>query len=151
MIREIQTIENIRHRNLVKVEDYWLRKDYGLILYRKCIYDSKGKESDVYSYGVVLLELITRRKPSDSSFMEEVDIVGWVRSLWSETQDITAIVDSSLMEETVDSNVAEQIIGVLLIALRCTEKEPSSRPTMRDVVKQLLDVNPPQRKRYSMV
>ncbi|KAF2301609.1 hypothetical protein GH714_028226 [Hevea brasiliensis] len=111
---------------------------------------ARGKESDVY-YGVVLLELITRRKPSDSSFMEEVDIVGWVRSLWSETQDITAIVDSSLMEETVDSNVAEQIIGVLLIALRCTEKEPSSRPTMRDVVKQLLDVNPPQRKRYSMV
>ncbi|KAF2301607.1 hypothetical protein GH714_028177 [Hevea brasiliensis] len=162
MIREIQFIENVRHRNLVKVEDYWFRKDYGLILYslvrwfilaltENAYMTVRGKESDVYSYGVVLLELMTKRKPSDSSFMEEVDIVGWVRSIWSETQDISAIVDSSLMEETVDSNIAEQIIGVLLIALRCTEKEPSSRPTMRDVVKQLQDVNPPQNSRYSKV
>lgn len=112
---------------------------------------ARGMESDVYSYGVVLLELITRRKPSDSSFMEEIDIVGWVRSTWSKTQDINAVVDSSLMEDTLDSNIAEQISGVLLIALRCTEKEPSSRPTMRDVVKQLLDVNPPQRSKCNKV
>lgn len=59
---------------------------------------ARGMESDVYSYGVVLLELITRRKPSDSSFMEEIDIVGWVRSTWSKTQDINAVVDSSLVQ-----------------------------------------------------
>ena len=34
MIREIETLGNIMHRNLVKLEDCWLRKDYGLILYR---------------------------------------------------------------------------------------------------------------------
>ena len=33
MVREIETIGSVRHRNLVKLEDFWLRKDYGLILY----------------------------------------------------------------------------------------------------------------------
>lgn len=44
MVREIQIIENIRHRNLVKVEDFWFKKDYGLILYR---YMENGNLHDV--------------------------------------------------------------------------------------------------------
>lgn len=92
----------------------------------------------MYSYGVVLLELITRKKAMDASVMEEADIVGWVRSVWSKTGEIERIVDSSLVEEFLDSDIMEQTINTLLVALRCTEKEPSKRPTMRDVVEQLL-------------
>uniref|UniRef100_A0A2C9W1B8 non-specific serine/threonine protein kinase n=1 Tax=Manihot esculenta TaxID=3983 RepID=A0A2C9W1B8_MANES len=44
MVREIQIIENIRHRNLVKVEDFWFKEDYGLILYR---YMENGSLHDV--------------------------------------------------------------------------------------------------------
>lgn len=33
MVREIQTLGKIKHRNLVKLVDFWLKKDYGLILY----------------------------------------------------------------------------------------------------------------------
>ena len=32
-VREIQTVGTIRHRNLVKLVNFWLRNDYGLILY----------------------------------------------------------------------------------------------------------------------
>lgn len=102
-------------------------------------------ESDVYSYGVVLLELITRKKALDPSFMEQTDIVGWVRSVWSNTEKIDRIVDSSLVEELLDSNIRDQIVDVLLVAFSCTHKDPKMRPTMRDVVKQLLDVNSPMR------
>lgn len=98
----------------------------------------------MYSYGVVLLELITRKKALDPSFMEETDIVGWVRSVWRNTGEIERIVDSSLMEEFLDADIREQVIVVILVALRCTEKEPSKRPTMRDVVKQLLDAIAPR-------
>lgn len=102
---------------------------------------TKSKESDVYSYGVVLLELITRKKALDPSFFEEVDIVGWVRSVRNNTEEIERIVDPNLMDECLDSSVMEQVFDVLIVALRCTEKEPSKRPTMRDVVKQLVDAN----------
>lgn len=100
---------------------------------------TKSKASDVYSYGVVLLELITRKKPSDPSFMEVGSIMGWVWSVWSETQEIERIVDPRLEEELVDSERREQIKQVLMVALRCTEKEPNKRPTMRDVVNHLID------------
>lgn len=98
----------------------------------------KSKESDVYSYGVVLLELITRKKALDPLFVGETDIVEWVRSVWSSTEDINKIADSSLREEFLDSNIMNQAIDVLLVALRCTEKAPRRRPTMRDVVKRLV-------------
>ena len=99
----------------------------------------------MYSYGVVLLELLARKKALDPSFIEEMDIVSWVRSVWSNTGEIEKIVDSSLMKEFLHSDIMEQVIDVFVVALRCTEKEPSKRPTMRDVVRQLLDASTPMR------
>ncbi|PIA25144.1 hypothetical protein AQUCO_12400001v1 [Aquilegia coerulea] len=93
------------------------------------------RKSDVYSYGVVLLELITRKKALDSTFPEHMDIVAWVRYMWSNNnQDIGLIMDSSLVEDFV-----KEVVEVLKVALRCTEKQPRERPTIRDVVRQLED------------
>ncbi|KAI9073065.1 hypothetical protein K1719_044985 [Acacia pycnantha] len=95
---------------------------------------------DVYSYGVVLLQLITRKKAVDQSFMSGFEIGVWVRSLWREAGDIFKIVDSSLAEELLNpgTNVFEQVSKVLSMALSCTEEDPSMRPTMRDVINELV-------------
>lgn len=98
---------------------------------------TKGKETDVYSYGVVLLELISRKKALDPSFVEGMDIVNWARAVWEETGVVDDIVDSELASEISNSNVMKQVTKVLLVALRCTERDPRTRPTMRDVVKYL--------------
>lgn len=75
----------------------------------------------------------------------DIDIVGWVSSVWSNTQEINHIVDSSLKVEFLDSNIREQVIGMLSVALECTNKEPNNRPDMRVVVKRLsnMNMNPP--------
>ncbi|KAI4353431.1 hypothetical protein L6164_002382 [Bauhinia variegata] len=54
-------------------------------------------KSDVYSYGVVLLELITRKMVLDPSFNDQTTLIGWVRSVWEETPHIEKIVDPSLV------------------------------------------------------
>ena len=99
---------------------------------------TRSKESDVYSYGIVLLELITRKTALDPTFSGETDIARWVRS----SPDIDEIVDPGLAGEMLDSGVREQVVEVVQVALRCTENDPRKRPTMRGVVKQLLDVFP---------
>lgn len=94
-----------------------------------------------------MLELLTRKRAVDASFPEEMNIVGWVRSALNCSEQIDFVIDKTLPEESMDSDGMEQVFGVLSIALRCTEREPSKRPTMRDVVKQLEDINPTARRK----
>ncbi|KAK1323528.1 Leucine-rich repeat receptor-like protein kinase PEPR1 [Acorus calamus] len=102
----------------------------------------KSKESDVYSYGVVLLEMITRLKAVDPSFPENTDIVSWVNSNLNggEGHCLDRIVDPGLIREFMGSRDMEEVAKVLSLALRCTAKEAGDRPSMRDVVKQLTDL-----------
>lgn len=108
----------------------------------------KSKESDVYCYGVVLLELVTRRKALDPSFEEGEDIVSWVRSALSREEEIEHIIDPSLLEEFNDLGVKGQVTNVLLLALWCTQEKSSTRPSRRDVLRQLSNACPSDLKIY---
>lgn len=94
---------------------------------------------DIYSFGVVLLELITCKTPLDPEFGESVDIVEWIRR---------KIRDNRPLEEALDPNVGnckhvqEEMLLVLRIALLCTAKLPRDRPSMRDVITMLGEAKP---------
>ncbi|XP_038714202.1 MDIS1-interacting receptor like kinase 1 [Tripterygium wilfordii] len=98
-----------------------------------------NEKIDIYSYGVVLLELITGKRPLEPEFGESVDIVEWIRM---------KIRDNRALEEALDPNIGnckyvqEEMLVVLRIALLCTAKLPRDRPSMRDVITMLGEAKP---------
>jgi hypothetical protein len=87
----------------------------------------QGRKSDVYSYGVVLLELITRKKVVIPSLNDEANVtslVSWARSVWLETGKIEYIADSYLASSCRNSTaLTKQVTTLFLLALQCTEKD----------------------------
>jgi serine/threonine protein kinase len=99
-----------------------------------------NEKTDIYSFGVVLLELVTGKMPLDAAFGESIDIVEWVRR---------KIKNKRGLEEALDNNIAgdckhvqEEMLLVLRIALVCTAKLPRDRPSMRDIITMLGEAKP---------
>ncbi|KAF6138528.1 hypothetical protein GIB67_022562 [Kingdonia uniflora] len=97
----------------------------------------KNEATDVYSYGVVLLELITRKKVMDPSLPDGVNIVKWVHSVWKRTGNVNGLLDPSLVTELANPFIRVEVFEVLAVALQCTETISSKRPTMKEVVSRL--------------
>ncbi|KAJ4980491.1 hypothetical protein NE237_031328 [Protea cynaroides] len=106
-----------------------------LSTYETAFATGKSKEADAYNYGVAFLELVTHKMVMEMSFPEGIDLVSWVYSTWINTESIHGIVDPNLMEEFVDLTVMDEVIDVLLVALKCMAKQPRKRRPIKDVVK----------------
>ncbi|XP_052174549.1 L-type lectin-domain containing receptor kinase IV.1-like isoform X4 [Diospyros lotus] len=95
-----------------------------------------GKAStstDVYAFGVFLLEVASGRRPIEASSMGgHTVLIDWVFSLWSEGEILRAV-DANLGGEYV----VEQVELVLKSGLLCSHGEPAMRPTMRQVMRYL--------------
>lgn len=93
------------------------------------------EKSDVYSFGVVLMELVTGKRPIEPQFGDNKDIVSWVASQITTRQSLLNMVDSRIPESLKDD-----ALKVLKVAVLCTARLPSLRPSMRNVVQMLEDV-----------
>ncbi|KDP31632.1 hypothetical protein JCGZ_14857 [Jatropha curcas] len=96
------------------------------------------EKNDVYSLGVVLLELVTGRRAIEDAYGEGKDIVYWVWTHLNNRKNVLKVLDEKISSESVQ----EDMIKVLKIAILCTTKLPNLRPTMREVVKMLVDADP---------
>ncbi|OEL33457.1 MDIS1-interacting receptor like kinase 1 [Dichanthelium oligosanthes] len=98
------------------------------------------QKSDIYSFGVVLMELLTGRRPIEPEYGDSTDIVGWIRERLRSNSGVEELLDAGV-GGCVD-HVREEMLLVLRIAVLCTAKSPKDRPTMRDVVTMLSEAKP---------
>lgn len=97
------------------------------------------QKSDIYSFGVVLMELLTGKRPLDPDFGENVDIIQWVQSKIRNNKGVEAL-DANVGAQC--RHIQEEMLLVLRIALLCTAKFPKDRPSMRDVLMMLGEAKP---------
>ncbi|KAF7804078.1 leucine-rich repeat receptor-like tyrosine-protein kinase PXC3 [Senna tora] len=93
---------------------------------------------NVYSYGVVLLEILTSRPPVDEDFDEGVDLVKWVHSAPVRGETPEQILDARL--STVSFGWRKEMLAALKVALLCTDSTPAKRPKMKKVVEMLQEI-----------
>ncbi|KDP29697.1 hypothetical protein JCGZ_18632 [Jatropha curcas] len=101
-------------------------------------YLSTGKSSertDVFGYGIMLLELVTGQRAIDFARLEEEDdvlLLDLVKKLEREKR-LDAIVDRNLNK---NYNIQE-VEMMIQVALLCTQASPEDRPAMSEVVRML--------------
>ncbi|GLJ52322.1 hypothetical protein SUGI_1112840 [Cryptomeria japonica] len=86
---------------------------------------------DVFSYGIFLLEMLTRRRPTDNMFDGDLSLHSWVKRAFPER--VLEVVDKSLLMEGAGKETKECIISLMRLGLLCSSDSPEPWPTMRDV------------------
>ncbi|MBA0603715.1 hypothetical protein Gorai_001941, partial [Gossypium raimondii] len=111
-------------------------------------------KGDVYSYGILLLEMFTGKRPTDERFKESLSLHNFVKSTLPER--ITEIIDPILLQQrdtrgtianiTRNRNILgngrhlQCLISMLKIGLICSGESPSERMDMNDIVTKLCSI-----------
>ncbi|KAK8481626.1 hypothetical protein V6N12_009532 [Hibiscus sabdariffa] len=94
------------------------------------IVSTKG---DVYSFGILTMETITGKKPTNEVFGGERSLKSWVEE--SISSPLNQVVDTNLLstvgrERLAASNCA---ISILRVGLECSAESPAERPDMKEI------------------
>ncbi|XP_022756415.1 pollen receptor-like kinase 3 [Durio zibethinus] len=147
---------NLKSSNVLLTENYDpLLSDYafqplinasnaaqGLFAYKSPEYlqhQQVSPKSDVYCLGLVILEIMTGKFPSQylSNGKGGIDIVQWVQTSISENQ-VEELIDPEIANDTGSVNQMRQL---LQIGAACTESNPDQRLDMKEAINRIQEVN----------
>lgn len=101
-------------------------------------------EGDMYSFGILILEMLTARRPTDEMFEDSYSLHNFVKI--SISNDLLQIVDPAIIRNELEgatgsgfmhSNVEKCLISLFSIALGCSMESPKERMSMVEVIREL--------------
>ncbi|KAL0442630.1 UNVERIFIED_CONTAM: putative LRR receptor-like serine/threonine-protein kinase [Sesamum latifolium] len=100
-------------------------------------YGSEGLVStrcDVYSFGIMLMETFTGKRPTDDLFMGGLSLRDWINEAYPLS--LSHLIDATLLdpeEKSFDKNV-DCISRIMKLALDCSAEVPTERTNMKDAL-----------------
>lgn len=109
-----------------------------------------SREGDVYSFGILVLEMFSGRRPTDEIFKDGLNLHSFVKTALPES--LMQIIDPNIITATEEErelsnsngNLSEMsakarscVVSVLEIGIGCSAESPKGRMSMEDVSRQL--------------
>ncbi|XP_038708753.1 probable LRR receptor-like serine/threonine-protein kinase At3g47570 [Tripterygium wilfordii] len=127
---------------LPKAEDAMHTRTLGTIGYVAPEYGSEGRVSvkgDMYSYGIMMLEIVTGKRPTDEMFEGEVSLRQWISASFPNA--LLDVVDHVLKPNANNTRDFDMVQGLLFsfleMGLECSREIPEERMDVKDVVAKL--------------
>ncbi|KAM7251302.1 hypothetical protein ACFE04_023185 [Oxalis oulophora] len=135
---EVETIGLAVHRNLLRLRGFCTTENERILVYpympNGSVASRLREKTDVFGFGVLLLELITGQKALDLGRSENQKgvMLDWVKKLYQEGK-LQLMVDKDINGNFNKTELEEMV----QVALLCTQFNPSHRPKMSEVLRML--------------
>ncbi|KAK8592444.1 hypothetical protein V6N13_063022 [Hibiscus sabdariffa] len=133
-LNELGMISGLQHPNLVRLYGCCVEGTNLLLVYEYMENNSLARAlSDVYSFGIVTLEIVAGKNNSKHRSEEGYVCLQDLALVLQQTGRLMELVDSRLETEFNE----EEAIRMMKVALLCTNPSPAPRPIMSEVVNML--------------